>query len=64
MEKPLEYDLQLIRENRIDTLKRVVEIYLDEYPRRCYQNPVKVNGWPFGYARTFKVISCKRRKRK
>lgn len=45
-----------------ELLEACIEKYLKDNELRCYQKPVKVNGWPFGYAQTFKVIKVKRRK--
>jgi hypothetical protein len=53
-----------IREIRIELLQLAVSELIKESNFRCYQRPVKVNGYPFGYAKTFKIISVKRRKRK
>jgi len=37
--------------------------HLDEFPKRCYLKPAKINGHPVGYcgAMTFKIINVKRR---
>ena len=52
-------------ENRVELLQEMVSEYINENELRCYLKPVKVNGWPFGYARTFKIILTKpRRKRR
>ena len=57
-------ELHISKEIRMEILQLAVSGLIKELNLRCYQKPVKVNGWPFGYARTFKIISVKRRKRK
>ena len=49
-------------EQRVSLIKAIALDYFSKNEFRCYQKPVKVNGWPLGYARTFKVVSVKRRK--
>lgn len=43
--------------NIIVAVKRAIKN--EKYHLRCYQKPVEVNGWPFGYARTFKIVTVK-----
>lgn len=57
-------EMKLGNEKRIEILKNIVTLFLDTYELRCYQKPVKVNGWPFGYARTFKIKQCKKRSKR
>ena len=50
----------IIRENRIELIRNIMTAHIRELNLRCYIRPAQ-NGFPEGYAKTFKIISVKKR---
>ena len=51
---------EMIRENRISLITDMVEEYIYKENSQCHIREAK-NGWPVGYAKTFKIFPLKKR---